>query len=287
MKTRSRGRGRRAGVGRGTFARTRGNLRGSPRSVTRIATGRRVWLTAQSIRLPSAFCFGPFACGTRLVIAQIARRGDADLEKLAGNGRFRPRLSKSRRLPGAPSRKADAPSPSGRRATLQQSRFRGVLGPSLRSTIRHSSRKGQVTQRLSEESSGAGWGNISDAAPGLARHTHSPVQFYTRCGSNMSLAGDEGRWHPGAPRPDAPDRLLTNLMVSPPISDRRGRASHHPGWGETPGTRSPSGQVKKPGPGAWVAGADEGGDDGKPRSPVRPQTGIGRVRTSEQPAILP
>ena len=155
-----------------TFAGTRGNLRGSPRSVA-----------AFGLRRGAFGCHRPFACGTRLVITQIARRGDADLEKLTGNGRFRLRLSKSRGLPGAPSRGPGAPSPPVRRATLQQSRSRGVLGPPLRSTLRHSSRKGSghSTAKRGKERRRVR-GNISDADPrlGPARPQPGPILYTPR-----------------------------------------------------------------------------------------------------------
>ena len=84
-----------------------------------------------------------------------------------------------------------------------------------------------------------------EATPGLGEHlrrrwhsglvgTPSPTAVYTRRGSIGC------HYHTTALQPCPllgrmrPTRLLTNLMVSPPISDGRGRAPHHPGLGGTP-----------------------------------------------------
>ena len=66
--------------------------------------------------------------------------------------------------------------------------------------------------------------------------------------------------------------LLTNLIVSRPISDRRGRAAHHPGWGE-PRHPVPSGREKTA---AWRLGPDGSGMPRRRDPRVRRQTRMGR-----------
>jgi hypothetical protein len=82
----------------GTFAGTRDNGRGSPKSVPRIATRQ---LTAGSIRLPSALSFGPLsACGNAIGRCSGRSTRPCRPKKLAGNPhRFR-LLRQSRRLLG-------------------------------------------------------------------------------------------------------------------------------------------------------------------------------------------
>ena len=81
------------------------------------------------------------------------------------------------------------PSAPVRRATLQQSRFRGVLGPPLRSTIRHSGRNASSGVTKPEKKGRRVWGEHlrrrSQARPGTAQ----PGSILCPCRVNrMSLA---------------------------------------------------------------------------------------------------